>query len=365
MHNSPFSADYAQARERFLEAAASRGARLARYDHPEKGPDGDALSTDVAWIGPDDAEQVLVTVSATHGVEGFAGSACQLDWLRRDEHLRLSDGVAACMIHAINPHGFAWRRRVTHENVDLNRNWINFGEPPPPNPDYAVLAKALRPSSLDGEVGQEASSTLQAFIVDRGMSAFAHAVSSGQHVDPQGIFFGGHGPTWSRNVLTKILQTHLSRARQIAVIDFHTGLGPSGYGEVMVSEGAESLVTARARRWFGNLVTPVGGPGSASAALNGEWLAAAPALVSHAEVTAIALEFGTVTPMEVLEALRADCWLHAHGDPRSKAAEAVRARLTDAFYTPTDHWRGMVLGQGLVVQRQALAGLTASVLTAA
>lgn len=356
--DSPFSVDYGQARSRFLAAAGARGARLFRYEHPERGPDGDDLSTDVAWIGAEDAERVLLTVSATHGVEGFAGSACQLDWLLRDEHLRVPDGVAVCLVHAINPYGFAWRRRVTHENVDLNRNWIHFNQPLPANPGYAALAGALRPSSLEGEAGRQAAEAIRAFVAERGMAAFVQAVSSGQYVDPLGLFFGGRGPVWSREVLTDVFQTHLARVRDLAIVDFHTGLGPSGYGELMVSDGAEGPVTTRALRWFGGLVTPVGGPGSSSAPLSGDWLAAAPSLAPQARVTAIALEFGTVPPMEVLEALRADGWLHAHGDPRGEAAEAVRARTTRAFYTPTEQWRGMVLGQGLVVQRQALAGLT-------
>ena len=31
---------------------------------------------------------------------------------------------AVLLVHAINPHGFAWSRRVTQENVDLNRNFL-------------------------------------------------------------------------------------------------------------------------------------------------------------------------------------------------------------------------------------------------
>ena len=69
-----FSRDYEEARQRFLDRAGAAGAALDARAHPSTGPKGEALSTDLAWLGPPDAERVLVTISATHGVEGFCGS---------------------------------------------------------------------------------------------------------------------------------------------------------------------------------------------------------------------------------------------------------------------------------------------------
>src|SRR5215469_7640129 len=141
-----FSPDYAAARVKFREAAEAAGAALDSYPHPERGPDGGDLSTDVALIGPKTAERVLVMISATHGVEGFCGSGAQVDWLRRGEAASLPSGLAVLMIHAINPYGFAWLRRVTQENVDLNRNWVDFAGPLPENPGYDALADAAVPA---------------------------------------------------------------------------------------------------------------------------------------------------------------------------------------------------------------------------
>ncbi len=33
--------------------------------------------------------------------------------------------TGALLIHALNPYGFAWTRRVTEDNVDLNRNFVD------------------------------------------------------------------------------------------------------------------------------------------------------------------------------------------------------------------------------------------------
>ena len=76
-----FAADYSEAREKFLAAARVAGATTHRYDNPTKGPRGEALSTDVARLGPEDASKIVVTISSTHGVEGFCGSGFQVDWL--------------------------------------------------------------------------------------------------------------------------------------------------------------------------------------------------------------------------------------------------------------------------------------------
>src|SRR5258708_19668741 len=82
-----FSADYAEARRKFREAAQGAGARVeSRVNDAARGPAGEALATDVPWLGPKDAARVLVTISGTHGAEGFAGPGIQTG--------RLLSGVA-------------------------------------------------------------------------------------------------------------------------------------------------------------------------------------------------------------------------------------------------------------------------------
>ena len=77
-------------------------------------------------------------------------------------------------------------------------------------------------------------------------------------------------------------------------------------------------------------------------------------------MTGIALEYGTVDSGRVLDAVRADNWLHAHGDPMGPEAGPIKQQIRNAFYIDTDIWRGMVLGQSLIAIRQALAGLSRS-----
>lgn len=352
-----FSATYDEARAKFLAAAKDAGAALERAVHPDKGPEGQELSTEVAWFGPRDADRVLVLISGTHGVEGYCGSGAQVDWLKRGEHTRLPADMAAMIVHAINPFGFAWNRRVTQENVDLNRNWIDFAKPLPENRAYNDLSEALCPRAWDADAQKESWAALMAYAQKNGMPAFQQAVSGGQYTHSKGIFFGGAGPTWSRRTQTEIFRAKLASASKVAIIDYHTGLGPWGFGEQIVPVARDSEAFKRAARWYGASVTSPAGGTSTSADIQGDGLSAAAALLPHAEVTGLALEIGTLPLLDVLSALRADTWLHAYGTFGSPEGRAIKKQMRDAFYGDRDDWKGMVAGQSLLATRQAVAGL--------
>ena len=146
MNADPFFADsYSEARARFLAAAAAAGARIETIRHPLRGPGGEQLACDVARLGPPRAAKAIVTISGTHGVEGHCGSGAQTASLREGLFSALPADTCAVAIHAINPHGFAWSRRVTEDNVDLNRNFVDHAAPYPVNPGYEELRAAICP----------------------------------------------------------------------------------------------------------------------------------------------------------------------------------------------------------------------------
>ncbi len=352
-----FSPTYAAARDKFVETAKQTGGALERIANPNPGPDGGDLSTDVAWFGPRDAEAVLVMVSGTHGAEGFCGSGAQVDWLRRGELTRLPKGLAVLMVHAINPYGFAWLRRVTEENVDLNRNWLDFGKTLPANPGYDELADAAVPAEWTAESQRASADRLLAYAGRHGPMGLQQALSGGQYNHAGGVFYGGVGPSWARRTQEAIYARYLGQAGRVAIIDYHTGLGPWGYGEQIMSDPAGSTAYARASSWYGGAITCAQDGSSTSADISGDNLTAAPTLVPQAEVIGMALEFG-VQPLNVtFLALRADAWLHAHGDVKSPEGQAIKTLVRDAFYGDTPDWKGMIAGQSLLATRQAIAGL--------
>ena len=352
-----FSTTYIEAREKFCAAAAAAGASLRSKRNPTLGPDDERLYMDIARLGPDDASNMLVLTSATHGIEGYCGSGAQVSWLRNRGAASLPAGTGILLIHAVNPHGFAWTRRVNEDNVDLNRNFVDHGKPYPANPGYDELADAIKPAAWTEASLAKAQQTLDAFIQSNGMFGFQQAVSGGQYSHADGIFFGGNRPTWSNVTMRQTIREELSAATRIGIIDFHTGLGPFGHGEIIGTAAPNTPAMARTRRWYGDEVTSPEGGTSTSAVVVGVMVDAFAQEAPFAEVTSVALEYGTYPVLEVLQAVRQDNWLHAHGDLRSAQAREMKAYMRERFYPAEDRWKEMVWSRANEVIGKALAGL--------
>ncbi len=355
-----FSQTYAEARTKFLAGAATAGLAVQSHLHALLGQDGEALAMDVARLGAADAQQLLLLTSACHGVEGFCGSGVQNALLADPAFHAAAQqaGVAVLYVHALNPHGFSWWRRTTSENVDLNRNWQNFSQPLPANPGYDELADALVPAIWPPPAATEAR--LAAYAAQHGARALQAAISGGQYRHPRGLFYGGQAPTWSRETFAAVLRTHGQRCTRLAWIDFHTGLGTSGVGERIFAPRYEPQALARARAWWGAGVTCTEEGSSSSAPLTGLISAGPRDECPQAELTAIALEYGTLPLPQMINALRADQWRENH--PEAPAAEraALRRQSRDAFYVDTPEWKASVLAQAREAVQQALAGLAPS-----
>lgn len=199
--------------------------------------------------------------------------------------------------------------------------------------------------------------------MQKGNDAFQQAVSGGQYTHPLGLFYGGAQPTWSRRTLTAIIGKYLAHAERVGVIDYHTGLGPLGYAErIVASPDVEQF--RRAVSWYGKATTTMHKHDekarenqSTSSSVAGDSLSGLAKLLPKAGLTGIAFEVGTYPILEVLQALRADAWLHAYGDVKSELGVAIKKQVRAAFYCESDFWKGMVAGQSLTTCRQAVAAL--------
>ncbi len=332
---APLSTSYGQARAAFLDAAAAAGARIESHRHPLQGLEGEDLYVDVAEVGPADADDVVLIVSGTHGVEGYCGSALQREHLATLDAAHASHPTLA-FVHALNPYGFSWVRRVNEDNIDLNRNFVDWSKPPPTNPEYAELADLLVPTSWSAAEQERTLLALMGTLEEHGLERLQAIISGGQYDHPTGLFHGGTGPAWSHRWLRDWSATRLANVHRIAIIDLHTGLGPWAHGELISSERPDSECFRRQSEWWNDVTSIYGG--SVSAQVEGDWVAAAPEFAPHAEVTGITIEYGTVDPITVMQSLRADAVLHAHGDPTSPAAADVRAQVRAAFLDDDPAW---------------------------
>lgn len=349
---------YAEARSELDAAARRAGAEVTSFAHPSVGREGEELAIDVVTVGPDDADAVVVVVSGTHGVEGYAGSALQRWWLD-ERSTELAPGVRVAIVHALNPVGFSWVRRVNEDNVDLNRNFVDWSQPPPTNTGYGTIADLLVPTDWSTESQERTTKALLDVAENVGFAQFQQTVSGGQYDHPTGIFHGGTAPVWSHRWAAEHIPEIVGSAHRACVLDLHTGLGPWGHGELISVDDVGSAAYERGTDWWGEVRSMSDGE-SVSADLNGDWLSAVPAWVPGVEATTIAIEYGTIDTISVLQSLRADAWLHAHGDPTAPDAAAIRAQVRAAFVDDDPAWLATITERFDEVCGAAVDALAAS-----
>lgn len=365
--DSYFSENYDEARERFLAAARQQGGEMVHYRHPTaRGPQGQPLYLDTAWIGPRDAHAVLVNTSGTHGAEGFAGSAAQLGWLCERGQADLPPGVALLMIHAVNPYGFAWGLRGTENNVDLNRNWLDFSTPLPENTLYEQIHPFLCPREIKPSTVNQLMEAGGRLIAKHGRWALEDAISRGQYTHPDGFHYGGACPDWSGSLLQDIFQKDLHGVRHIGFIDWHTG--PVGDGELiyLCFSSPKSAQWQEAQRWWGpDALDP--------AKVDRLWGSKRPSRVGimywgleklikpTGQLVGGIVEFRSAqskpTAVDALKVSMLERWLRFEGGFEAPEATHYFAQLQNEYAPRRESWRQAVLKNGLATYDRTLAGL--------
>ena len=358
---SCFPSSYPLARANLLQGLAKFPVTLLRehqaFLHPLPCPEQQPLYLDWLKLGQSDTPQrVLVLICATHGVEGFAGAAVLAHSLRTlATQLDRDPQLGVILIHGLNPWGFAWLRRYDHENIDLNRNFIEFSRPLPESTEYDGLHNDLFRASRHspGEILDER-------LKHSSREAFTATVTRGQYQHADGLFYGGNHASWSRQILEQACDTpFLQQAARIAVIDVHTGLGPFGHGEVINDHEPGSAGFELARQWYGD---------NAQSALLGESCSSPKrGLLDYfwhklmgARGCFVTLEFGTYSADNLLIALieeqRYQNRCAAQGEARDPSHPTVTA-LRDFFYPQDNSWRELVLFRASQIIGLALRGL--------
>ncbi len=353
-----FSPSYAVARQRFLEAATQCGCRVESHPIGLTGPDGSSLSIDVAISDEGDASRCLLLSSGVHGVEGYFGSAAQLATLARwtsDPSSRPKHRWV--MIHAVNPYGMAWRRRVNEDNIDLNRNFLAAdqlfeGRPEGYEELSALLAPATKPSRLE-----PLKLKFVAAVARRGLRRLQHIVTAGQYDFPKGLFFGGKAASRSRRILEEHFVRWLGEATHVLHIDFHTGLGRSATYQMLIDHPVDPPKENWLKRAFGAEAVHAMGPGSVSAALKGTFGLWAYRQATGRDYSYAAAEFGTCNGLEVLTALRLENQCTQWAAPDSAATERAKTRLLAAFCPSSTAWRSRVLASAAQIVEQATLAL--------
>jgi hypothetical protein len=350
-----FSQGYQEAEQKFLDACADAGLDMEFYDHPLTGMMDEPLATWVAHAGPADAAKLLVMISGTHGLEGLAGSGCQLAWLRHASDDRPAD-TAVLLVHMINPWGCSWHRRQTEQNVDLNRSFLDRSALRQVNEPYREFHPVFVGTGASGPASEDPA--IAAFFRGRDFARVAGGIMMGQHDHPDGLGFCGSEPSWSQHVLATILDRYAARAQHVAVIDLHTGLGPYGHGALYSLADSGSPELARARAWYGPSLAAVK-DGDGSYPTQGEllnWIS------DHVpgECTGVVIEYGTFELERLIMLQIDDARIWREGAQATARAGVVRDQLLHFFYPASVDWCQSVAFRALQVVDIAMRGLHAA-----
>lgn len=217
-----FKATYEESRLAFLELAAKSGGELQSHKVSD-------LFFDSLYLPPSSGkkEKLLILTSGIHGIEGFTGSALQRFFLANNHFGLKDENMGILIIHGINPYGFKNFRRVTENNVDLNRNFDTSKELfKTENTGYAKLYQFLNPGFEHKKISFYTSAVK--FILKYGMSNLRKAILQGQYQFPKGIFFGG----MEFEPQVSIIQNEVMKVgvgyEKALLIDLHTGFGQRG-----------------------------------------------------------------------------------------------------------------------------------------
>lgn len=349
---------YDECRARFRRTAAEAGLAV-RVDAIEaRGPEGQQLTVDSVWLGPDRPRRALTVLSGVHGVEGFACSAIQTGLLARLDPTSLPDDVGVLLVHAVNPWGMAWWRRQNEHNVDLNRNWRRDELDPVHNDAYDELHPLACPDTPGLPSVEDLLTDAMAVVAERGLEWVRDGITAGQYRHPDGLHWGGERTEASNRIVADLVVEHLAGVERALTIDLHTGHGPFGEVTLLSDQPPGSAQDAVLRRVAGDVArveATTGNPEATTGVKSGQIGNGIGGLLGDAEHHATSAELGTAPDEEQLAATYLESWVHRHGDRNEPEHAAVVWRYRCCFTPDDPEWERTVLPRGAVLLDRALA----------
>jgi hypothetical protein len=202
-------------------------------------------------------------------------------------------------------------------------------------------------SALDDAAIEQADAAGRVIAERIGSENMKIALSAGQRCSPEGLFFAGHGSTWARLAMETVVAQELVNARRMFVLDLHTGLGPQGFADLLVTYPTASVEMKLITRYLGEQARGKGRAAATGQKIGHSMIAGIERIARRAGAGCLgaAIECGTLDLDNVLTALRLEQALHVHGAGMHSRFAKIKKSLRDAFYVDTPQWKETVLTQ--------------------
>ncbi|MFZ4714595.1 MAG: M14 family metallopeptidase [Bacteriovoracaceae bacterium] len=311
------------------------------------------LAVDTVYIPPASKKlgRLVILISGVHGIEGFTGSALQTKALKENFWGKLKDDDGILMIHSLNPYGFKNGRRVTENNVDLNRNLdtdenLFFNE----NSGYEAIDLLLNPKhpvQINPLTRILFFAQAMRNVLRHSMYSLRKAVVSGQYKKKEGLFFGGHQFEPAKKILESVLIKYGEGYRKILLIDLHTGFGERGKLHLFADQ-SQYIDSHILEQSFEGLSLEYGRKKDFYQVTGGLIIFAAKLFWKKAIFAGICFEFGTMDSHKTLGSLDSiyrmvkENQSHHFGVKSEHDLKTVQTQFREMFYPSSTLWRKQV-----------------------
>ncbi len=311
------------------------------------------LTIDFCYLPPKyDKSKLLILSSGIHGIEGITGSAVQTMLMDK----ALPDGgypeTGILFVHAINPYGFKYLRRVSENNVDMNRNWdAEVSLFSTENQGYSELYSMLNP---EGKVSTGSLKNrfflLVAIerLIEKSMQSLRQAILQGQYEYPEGLYFGGSNFEPQMAMLMPVFKQYAEEYETVLNIDLHTGYGelgvlhlfPNPVDDPVVKEAMEHIFKGYVIDW---------GDSDDFYTINGSFTDFIGLLMPGKLYVPMVFEYGTLNSQTTLGSIRS---LHNmilenqgfhHGYRSADDESRVKTNFMEMYNPSSEAWRSKIL----------------------
>jgi hypothetical protein len=321
------------------------------------------LTIDYCYIPAQNSfKRLLILTSAVHGVEGYVGSAVQQMFLKELVKDNGLDDLGVLLIHGINPYGFKYKRRVTENNVDLNRNCSID------NSLYNSVNEGY--NDLNTFLNQNRKVNLASFtnfffqidaiqkIIKYSMGTLRQAVLQGQYQHGKGIYFGGKRLEPSIKAVTPLIQQIAQPYDMVFDIDLHTGYGRNGTLHLFPNPLKDEKKKAKIENIFSGISIDWGDSNDFYT-VTGDFATYVGLVIPEKYYLSMTFEFGTMDTQTTMGAIKA---LHnvmienqgvQYGYKSKRDERVVKSRYLEGYYPSSEAWRSKAIDDARQILLQA------------
>lgn len=305
---------------------------------------------------------LIIITSGLHGAEGSTGSRLQRSLMKfLIEQKQPLNNTDILFLHILNPWGMKHGRRVSEENIDLNRSF-HIESTRIENKGYAVFDPLINPiqpasSSYLERIGFWFKLLIR--VAQHGKDQLRQAILQGQFEFPKGIFYGGTEKNPLQTALEKFLLPLMKKRKHVFLFDIHTGYGERGVLHLFAGDVAKTDRNNFQKYFQGhnidwndhkdfyktsgdlvNWIKSIGDSGS--------------------QIIPITLEFGTSDSQTLigsilsLETMVLENQLYHHNSTKPQHAQEIKFMFEELFAPSDTNWQKQVNEFGMIFLKDQL-----------